>query len=311
MAENNSVAPKVSVVMPAYNMEPYIAQSIESVIKQDFENWELLIVDDGSKDNTLAISQAYEKKDTRIKCFHKENGGLPSARNHAIERAQGELLALLDSDDLWLPNKLSVSVAEFDKGDQDLLFTNGYNFTTESNIEDVETLKKFPLHKGVFVGESGLKEFIKGNKVHVPTVLVKKEVIVKLGGFPAFNFAEDYCMWLLMLVNGYKLRGIENALSLYRERPDSMLHSAKKIFVKFFRLFEYIIKKYPVFIKYKKELKHFLRLYIIFDYDRSNLQEFRHIMKILNIESPFINYIIFINPILPDRIERKLLRMVL
>lgn len=297
--------------MPAYNMEKYIAQSIELVINQDFKDWELLIVDDGSTDATSRVVAPYAIEDTRIKYFYKENGGLPSARNFAIDRSGSELLALLDSDDLWLPNKLTVSIKEFEQGDQDLLFTNGYNFTNESDIDDIQSLKKFPLHAGIFSGDEGLKELIKGNKIHVPTVLVKKAVITKLGGFPPFSFAEDYCMWLLLLLNGYKLRGIEDSLSLYRERPDSMLHSAKKVFVKFFLLFEYLIQRYPGFTKHQNELKHFLRLYITIDYRRSNVKELRSIMKILKIENWFIPKIIALNSFLPQRLEKKLLTIAL
>src|SRR5690606_14360927 len=286
--------PTVSVIMPAFNMERYIAASIQSVIDQDYSDWELLIVDDGSVDNTAKVCEPF-LKDDRIKYFYKPNGGLPSARNHAIERASGEFLALLDSDDLWLSNKLSVSIATFEKGDHDLLFTNGYNFHDNSDLSSTASLKKFPLHCGEYYGESGIREFIKRNCVHVPTVVVKKEVIVRLGGFPNLSFAEDYCMWFLLLINGYKLKGIDCSLSLYRERPDSMLHSEKRVFSKLFKVFKFLIAQYPDLIKYRKEFIGFLKLYLTFDYDRNSVAELKEMMTVLNINSKLVGLIVNIN----------------
>lgn len=301
----------VSVIMPAFNMSKYISQSIQSVMNQNFNNWELLIVDDGSEDSTADICRLYEQIDGRIRFFSIKKSGVSAARNYAIERSRGDLLAFLDSDDLWLPNKLSVSVTEFEQEDQDLLFTNGYNFTDTSDLTKIHQLQKFPLHVGLFHGESGVKKFIKVNRVHTLTVLVKKDVVNKLGGFPPFRFGEDYCLWILMLLSNYKLRGIDCALSLYRERPESALHSEKKVFVQLFEVFKFIIQKHPDIIKHRKEFKNFLKLYITFDYEQTNKEQLREMMETLRIKNPVVNHIFNLNKVLPERMVNKLSRTLL
>ncbi len=99
--------PKVSVIMPVYNRERYVAQAIESVLNQTFGDFELLIVDDGSSDHSPEIIEDYAKKDKRIRCaFHKENRGVSAARNTALETARGDWIAVIDSDDAWHPERL-------------------------------------------------------------------------------------------------------------------------------------------------------------------------------------------------------------
>lgn len=91
----------VSIITPCYNGAKYIAQTIESVLAQTYENWEMIIVNDGSKDNSVEVITPYVQKDGRIKLVNQENGGSANARNHGIRIAQGRYIALLDADDLW------------------------------------------------------------------------------------------------------------------------------------------------------------------------------------------------------------------
>lgn len=97
---------KISVIVPIYNVERYLPKLIDSIIAQSFDDFELLLIDDGSKDNSGKICDDYEKKDPRIKVFHKENGGVDSARNYGIELSQGEFLYFADGDDELMPNCL-------------------------------------------------------------------------------------------------------------------------------------------------------------------------------------------------------------
>ena len=96
--------PKISVIVPVYNAERYIRQCLDSILTQDFADFELMIVDDGSTDSSLELCKDYSEKDSRIRLFHKENAGPSSARNFALTRANGEYLLFLDSDDYWLDN---------------------------------------------------------------------------------------------------------------------------------------------------------------------------------------------------------------
>ncbi len=103
-----SSIPLVSVIMPAYNAEKYISKSIQSVLEQTYQNWQLIIVNDGSKDDTSSIIKCFDDK--RIRLIEQENSGVSKARNTGIEYSDGEYIAFLDSDDIWLDKKLEVQV---------------------------------------------------------------------------------------------------------------------------------------------------------------------------------------------------------
>lgn len=103
--------PLVSIITPLYNSEKYIAETIESVLAQTYSNWEMIIVDDCSKDNSTKIVEEYQKKDRRIKLYRNEiNKGVSYTRNRAIDLSQGKYIAFLDSDDLWKKEKLEKQI---------------------------------------------------------------------------------------------------------------------------------------------------------------------------------------------------------
>ena len=93
------VRPRLSIIVPVYNVEHYLRKSVDSILKQTFADFELILVDDGSPDNSGKICDEYAKKDLRIKVIHKKNGGLSDARNNGIEVAKGEIIGFVDSDD--------------------------------------------------------------------------------------------------------------------------------------------------------------------------------------------------------------------
>ena len=114
----------VSIMMPAYNAEKHIAEAIESVLAQTYLHWELLVVDDGSTDKTAVIAEKYT--DSRIKYIHKENGGEASARNVALDISQGAFIAYLDSDDVWLPHHLEITMSYLQRSpEMDAVYTDG------------------------------------------------------------------------------------------------------------------------------------------------------------------------------------------
>lgn len=94
-------SPRISVIVPVYNVEQYLPRCVESILAQTYENLEILLVEDGTKDNSGAICDAYARQDARVKAIHKENGGLSSARNAGIDAATGDYLSFVDSDD-WI-----------------------------------------------------------------------------------------------------------------------------------------------------------------------------------------------------------------
>ena len=121
----------VSIIMPNYNSEKYIKETIESVLAQTYQNWELIIVDDCSLDNSLELAKSF--RDERIKIFSmSKNGGAAIARNKAIKEAQGKWIAFLDSDDLWITEKLEKQIAYMSNNDISFSYTD-YDVIDESN----------------------------------------------------------------------------------------------------------------------------------------------------------------------------------
>jgi teichuronic acid biosynthesis glycosyltransferase TuaG len=210
--------PVVSIIMPAYNAEKFIEESIESVINQTYANWELLIVDDGSTDATKNRIESFCKQDGRIKCFRQPNGKQGKARNLALSQARGEYIAFLDADDLWLPEKLELQLVEIKEKNVALVFSDTNMFTEKGSIKLMNS------GKGFFSGEKGMVAFLEMNKIPILTVLVKREVLREVGGFsenkPIQN-AEDYHLWLRLLIRGYIFYGSERILAKYRVHSTS------------------------------------------------------------------------------------------
>ncbi|MCC9137341.1 glycosyltransferase family 2 protein [Pontibacter silvestris] len=214
--------PLVSVIMPAYNAGKYIAESIKSVVLQTYVNWELIVIDDGSTDNTASLVKGFVRSDCRIKYLYQENGKQGKARNTGISAAKGKYIAFIDSDDLWLSEKLEIQIKCFSKSEADLIFSDTYIFRNEFLIENTKVLQT---KNGVYYGEEGAIAFIKRNRIPTLTAICKKKVIDKVGGFTEkknIQNAEDYHLWLKILLHGYKIEGIDYVLAAYRDRSDSV-----------------------------------------------------------------------------------------
>lgn len=125
MQDGSNNMPLVSIVIPAYNAGMFIAETIDSVLAQTYSNWELIIVNDGSTDNTLQIIEKYSATDKRISFITKQNTGVSDTRNTGIEKVKGEFIAFLDADDVWLPNNLEKKIHCLMKDQKiDFVFSN-------------------------------------------------------------------------------------------------------------------------------------------------------------------------------------------
>ncbi|MDO4649225.1 MAG: glycosyltransferase, partial [Eubacteriales bacterium] len=122
--EHREDNPLVSVIVPVYNVERYLSECLDSVLKQTYKNYEVVCVNDGSTDGSVKILEEYASKDARIRILSQENGGLSAARNHGLKEAKGKYLLFLDSDDLWLPTTLEELVCRGEKDDLDLMLFN-------------------------------------------------------------------------------------------------------------------------------------------------------------------------------------------
>lgn len=213
--------PKVSVIMPAYNVEDYIGESIESVLKQTYTDFELLVINDGTKDRSGEIAISYADRDGRIRVIDRENGGLPAARNTGLQEAQGRYIAFLDSDDLWRRDYLEkiVSLAE-SKGEDHFYFARTEEFFADG--------------KRVLIGPQEKKEgtiaayyYEKSSELrlafHISAVLVPKALLDTYGikFFENLRNAEDngfyYC-----LLSVASAAGTDEVLTEYRRREASI-----------------------------------------------------------------------------------------
>ncbi len=207
----------VSVIMPAFNAERYISESIDSVLKQTFQYWELIVIDDGSIDRTKEIILNYRKADNRIIYIYQENKKQGGARNFGISIAKGKYLAFLDSDDIWMDYKLHNQILEIEKYSTDLVFSDAYYFKNDKNETSKDIMNSY---KGFCRGETSIQLFIQQNQIPILTVLAKKSEIIKVNGFTEsydLQNVEDYHLWLKMLLNGAVFWGSEEVYARYRD----------------------------------------------------------------------------------------------
>lgn len=210
----DTAPPTVSVVIPAFNAEKYIEQALNSVQAQTYADWELIVVDDGSQDNTGAIVQRFAQSDNRIKCIKQENKGLGSARNVGIRAARGKFVAFLDSDDLWLVEKLALQVTVARQQQADVVFSAGYIFSENDITNEGNT---FHALEGLLVGKSFFDLLFAGNMIPVLSVLVRREVLAKSELFEeGRSYCEDYDLWLRLAHRGAVFYGLPQKLVRYR-----------------------------------------------------------------------------------------------
>jgi glycosyltransferase involved in cell wall biosynthesis len=215
----------ITVVMPTYNASAFISQAVESILNQTFKDFELIIVDDGSTDNTLQILENYANQDKRIHVIQAQHGGPSRARNLAIEASQYPWIAIMDADDIALPHRLDTQI----KLAQAKPHVVGWGAAVHHINACNEILSVGPL------GPKTEKEFYQmrqaGHVVNLnhPTALLKKDVILKVGGYnPEFLAAQDLELLDRMASYG-PILAIPEPLVLYRVHSQSI--SMQKFFV--------------------------------------------------------------------------------
>lgn len=200
--------PRVSVIIPTYNREHIVLNAIQSVIDQTFKDFEIIVVDDGSKDR--AEETVKNKYGDKIHYFYQMNKGVPAARNQGIKIARGEYIAFLDDDDIWLPEKLRHQVTLLDSYlNVGLVYTNYYK--VQSGKKSANTyFDIFRPYRGRV-----LRELYKKNNICPSSVVLRKKCIDKVGLFDeSLSQAEDYDLWLRLAVH-YDFDFIEKPLVLY------------------------------------------------------------------------------------------------
>lgn len=224
----------VSIITPCYNGSKYVYQTIESVLKQTYSNWEMIIIDDGSKDNSVEVISKYVEQDNRIRLIQQPNGGSANARNNGIRLAEGQYIALLDSDDIWAPTFLESQI-RFMKEKNTFLVYGSYNRINENSelILKPYICKKSVTYKDMlwtnYIGcLTGLYDISKYGKVYLREELK--------------SVRDDYAYWLDIM----KLCGIaygnQEVLSSYRVMQSTTTGNKKKLIKKHFKFYREYLK---------------------------------------------------------------------
>lgn len=204
--------PLVSIIMPSWNVERFIEETIHSVQAQTFGDWELLIADDCSTDRTPAIVAEIGARDPRVKLIRMpENGGPALARQASIDQAQGRYLAFLDSDDLWLPAKLK----------HQLVFASerraALSYTAFRRIDEANTMSGRLIEVPASLSYNQL---LKNTSIATLTALVDRDIS---GPVAMTNEGyDDFCLWLSILKRGHVAHGLNEDLARYRVRGSSV-----------------------------------------------------------------------------------------
>ena len=209
---NNINSDIVSIITPVYNAESFLEDTVNSVLKQTYQDWEMILIDDCSTDKSREIMEKLALMDDRIVPIYSEvNEGVANSRNKGIEKAKGRYIAFLDSDDLWKPNKLEEQVKFMKSKDIAFSFT-GYEFINEDG-ERLGKIISIP-------SKVTYNELLKYNCIGCLTVMIDKKKVDKIE-MPKLKH-EDFITWLSILKKDIDAYGINENLASYRKRTGSV-----------------------------------------------------------------------------------------
>lgn len=232
MSQNLSEKYLISIISPSYNSSDFIEETIDSIIAQTYRNWELIVVDDCSKDNTVSILKKLTETDSRIKYFmNATNQGAAISRNIGLENAGGRFIAFLDSDDLWFPEKLEIQINFM------LSNTCPISFTSYELIDE----KGLQLDKKIQTVENiDYKGYMKNTIIGMSTSMIDTNIVGKDFRFTNIRTRQDTYLWITLLKKGFKAYGINQVLAKYRVRSNSIsankLKAAKRVWYLYYNL---------------------------------------------------------------------------
>jgi glycosyltransferase involved in cell wall biosynthesis len=207
-----AISPMLSVILPVYNAEKYIAKAVDSILTQTYTNFELLIIDDGSTDNSLSILLHYKNRDARIHLISRENRGLVATLNEGIEFARGEWIARMDADDISLPHRFERQLQWLEQIGADICGSWIRFFGTS----DQRTVTYGQTDEAVKM------ELLFCSPFAHPTVMMKTALVKKLRYDKAWDKAEDYDLWERVARAGWKMTNVPEVLLLHRQHASQI-----------------------------------------------------------------------------------------
>lgn len=213
-------APRVSVIIAAYNAADTLEATLASVAAQTFRDFELVAVDDGSTDATPALLARFAQTHAWARWIRQDNAGAAAARERAIATARGTLIAFLDADDLWLPEKLAMQMAVFDRNPSlVLVFTDERDFSPDGDAPLTRFQQKPPARGRI------LSQLFFGNFILNSSVVVRKDALLAGGGFDAAHRVHEGIDLWLRLAEHHDFDYVDAVLVRYRVRPESLSHA--------------------------------------------------------------------------------------
>lgn len=207
----------ISVILPVYNAEKYLREAIESILNQTYRNFELIIINDGSEDNSLSVIKEYMKYDKRILLINRANKGLVDTLNEGINKANGKYIARMDADDISLINRFEKQISLLEANCLDIC---GCHYLLIDENNNINSLNLTPLsHEMCFLSLASKVPF-----AH-PSVMIRKEFLEKnnlLYGQSNYKIAEDFDLWIRMYKKGAKFGNVNDILFKYRLLDNSL-----------------------------------------------------------------------------------------
>ncbi len=252
---------KVSVIIPTYNQADLLSRAIQSVLNQTFKDFELIIVDDGSTDNTKKVVEQFQRQDPRIKYIWQENSGGPAKpKNTGIKHAKGEYIAFLDHDDEWLPEKLERQIELFRNSDRKNLGFVGCNVL---DVDNNKIIRSYKISKT----RNTLKRLLKECFIHSSSsVIIKRSVIKEIGLFDEnFKVSDDWDMWI-RLAKKYSFDFIDKPLVKHYIHGKNITRSIS--YLDKIRELEHLLEKHQFWYKkfpiiYTKKIRTIGTMYVL------------------------------------------------
>lgn len=237
--------PKVSVIIPTYNYAKYLPETIDSVLRQTYQDLEIIVIDDGSTDNTKEIIQRYIRSSDKIKYILQENKGPAAARNRGIKEAKGEYIAFLDSDDIWVTEKLDIQASYLEQNKDifflyakaDVLNEHGKKIGIKPESNQHHEFKKLIFEWGYFP---------------TATVMIRKECFDKVGFFSEdLRIMEDIHLWI-RISRHYKMHGMDQILGIYHRHSNNVTLNKELVYKSTAMVYEKILAEFPNDVPRKK-----------------------------------------------------------
>jgi glycosyltransferase involved in cell wall biosynthesis len=224
---------QVSIIMPAFNVEPFVGGAIDSVRSQTFEDFELLVVDDGSTDGTAAVVERHERADSRVRLIRQPNHGLSTARNLALAQSTGAYIAILDSDDAWTPSYLASQIEILEtRRDVDIVTANAWFL---GGAQTGRTAGPTPDPRP----DPDLRQLLRDETAVFIMSVFRRRVYEAIGGFDeSFRSNEDYDFWIRAAVAGFRFVRNDRPAGYYRRRDDSLSADELRMLKGILRVYE-------------------------------------------------------------------------